>query len=162
VSANRRVSLQQQNRDSKRNSDVEEGRRGGSLFEQLGGERKLRAIIETFIDRVFADRMIGFFFRHSSKERIKQMEYQLAASFLGAPVEYEGRPLDEVHAKHPIMGGHFERRRQLLKETLEFYQVPEAVKEAWLIHTDELRSLITPEQGSACDSNSVRQRAGST
>jgi hemoglobin len=153
--------LQQQNRDSKGNLDAE-GRSGGSLFEQLGGERKLRAIIETFIDRVFADRMIGFFFRHASKERIKKMEYQLAASFLGAPVEYEGRPLDEVHAKHPIMGGHFERRRQLLKETLDFHQVPAAVKEAWLIHTDELRSLITPEQGSACDSNSVRQRAGST
>ena len=34
-----------------------------SLFEKLGGESGLRAIINTFIDRVFEDRMIGFFFR---------------------------------------------------------------------------------------------------
>ncbi|MGZ8521739.1 MAG: globin domain-containing protein, partial [Candidatus Binatia bacterium] len=81
-------------------------------FEQLGGEVKLRAVIDTFVDRVFADRMIGFFFRNADKARIKEMEYQLAAGFFGAPVEYHGRPLDQVHAKHPIMGGHFARRRQ--------------------------------------------------
>jgi hemoglobin len=129
-----------------------------TLFEQLGGEQKLRAIIDTFIDRVFADRMIGFFFRHSNRQRIKDMEYQLMAHFLGAPVQYQGRPLDQAHAKHPILGGHFERRRQILKETLDLYQVPESIKEAWLGHTDELRPLITPEQDSACDSNAVRQR----
>ena len=66
-------------------------------FEQLGGEAKLRAVIDTFIERVFADRMIGFFFRSADKARIKEMEYQLAASFLGANVEYGGRPLDQVH-----------------------------------------------------------------
>ena len=59
-----------------------------SLFEQLGGELKLRRVIDTFIDRVFADRMIGFFFRTADKERIKEMEYQLAANFLGANIEY--------------------------------------------------------------------------
>ena len=36
-------------------------------FEQLGGEVKLRAVIDTFIDRVFADRMIGFFFRNADQ-----------------------------------------------------------------------------------------------
>jgi len=129
-----------------------------SLFEQLGGERELRVIIDTFIDKVFADRMIGFFFRNADRQRIKNMEYQLADQFLGAPVEYQGRPLDQVHLKHPIMGGHFVRRRQILKETLDLYRVPEAVKEAWLAHTDALRPLITPEKGSDCDPIAARER----
>lgn len=129
-----------------------------TLFEQLGGEPRLRAIIDTFIDRVFDDRMIGFFFRHSDRQRIKEMEYQLVAHFLGAQVHYQGRPLDQVHAKHPIMGGHFDRRRQILKETLDLYHVSEPIKEAWLAHTDKLRPLITPEQDSACDSNTVAHR----
>ncbi len=128
-----------------------------TLFEQLGGEPKLRAIVGTFVDRVFDDRMIGFFFRNADKQRIKNMEYQLAAHFLGAQVEYQGRPLDQVHAKHPIMGGHFERRRQILKETLELYDVIEPIKAAWLDHTDKLRPLITPEPDSACDPNALRQ-----
>jgi hemoglobin len=130
-----------------------------SLFEQLGGENLLRKIVDTFIDRVFADRMIGFFFRKANKERIKLMEYQLAAHLLGAGTPYEGQPLDKAHAKHPIMGGHFARRRQILKETLELYNVPEPVKQAWLKHTDDMRPLITDQSGSGCDPDGARRRA---
>jgi len=130
-----------------------------TLFEQLGGEREVKIIIATFIDKVFEDRMIGFFFRNSDRQRIKDLEYQLAANFLGDRVEYQGRPLDQVHAKHPIMGGHFARRRQILAETLDFYHVPGPIKAAWLAHTDELRPLITPEQGSGCDPHALRQNA---
>jgi hemoglobin len=129
-----------------------------TLFEKLGGESELRLIINTFIDRVFEDRMIGFFFRNADRARIKEMEYQLAAQYLGAGVEYRGQPLGQAHAKHPIMGGHFARRRQILKEVLEFYRVPDEVKTAMLEHTDALRPLITPETGSNCDPMAARER----
>ena len=129
-----------------------------SYFEQLGGEAILRKIIDEFIDRVFQDRMIGFFFRDADRSRIKELEYQLTASFLGAPIEYQGRPLDQVHAKHPIMGGHFARRRQILKETLELHHVPKGVRKAWLEHTDALRPLITPESDTECDPVAARRR----
>ena len=129
-----------------------------SLFQRLGGEEKLRAIIDKFIDRVFADRMIGFFFRNADRARIKELEYQLAAEFLGAPVTYSGRPLDKVHANHPIMGGQFARRRQIFKDTLEFFQVQEEIKNALLSHTDALRPLITPEAGWDCDPAAARRR----
>jgi hemoglobin len=132
-----------------------------NLFSQLGGERKLREIIDLFMDRVFADRMIGFFFRDVDRGRLKEMEYQLAASFLGADIEYQGRPLDKAHARHPIMGGHFARRRQILKETLDFCNVPEAIKNAWLEHTDSLRALITPDSTSECVPPAARRRAES-
>jgi hemoglobin len=124
----------------------------------LGGEEKLREIVSAFIDRIFEDRMIGFFFRNADKNRIKEMEYQLTASFLGADIEYQGRPLDQVHARHPIMGGHFARRRRILMETLDSYQVAESIKEVWLEHTDALRPLITPEAGSDCDPIAARER----
>ena len=129
-----------------------------SLFEKLGGESGLRAIVNAFIDRVFEDRMIGFFFRNADRARIKEMEYQLAAGFLGADIKYSGRPLGKAHINHPIMGGHFARRRQILKETLEVYQVAEEIQAAWLQHTDSLRPLITPETGSDCDPIAARAR----
>jgi len=130
-------------------------------FERLGGEAKLRAVVETFVDRVFADRMIGFFFRSADKARIKEMEYQLAASFLGAEVKYAGRPLDQVHGKFPIMGGHFARRRQILKESIEAHGIAAEIKQLWLDHTDALRPLITPESDSGCDALAARERAKS-
>ena len=130
----------------------------GTLFDRLGGETKLREIVDTFIDRVFEDRMIGFFFRNADRARIKELEYQLAAGFLGADVQYQGRPLAKVHANHPIMGGHFARRRQILKETLESFQVPEEIQTVMLTHTDQLRPQITPESGSNCDPVAARER----
>lgn len=130
-----------------------------TLYEELGGEAKLRQIIDAFIDRVFEDRMIGFFFRHAEKSRIKEMEFQLTARFLGADVEYLGRPLDEVHSRHPIMGGQFARRLQILKETLESYGVPKHIRDAWVEHTESLRPLITRDAGSDCDPMVARERA---
>jgi len=144
------------------NSDGEAEAASKSLFEQLGGEAELRQIVGVFIDRVFNDRMIGFFFRNADKERIKELEFQLAAEFLGAAVKYQGRPLRQVHAKHPIMGGHFARRKQILKETLESCEVPESIIEAWLEHTEELRPLITPQTGSDCDPVAVRRKFEAT
>jgi hemoglobin len=129
-----------------------------TLYEKIGGEARLSQIIDTFIDRVFSDRMIGFFFRNADKARIKEMEFQFTAKFLGAEMEYKGRPLDEVHAKHPIMGGQFMRRLQLLRETLEIYEVPAEVREAWLSHTEGLRPLITQDAGSDCDPHQARKR----
>jgi len=128
-----------------------------SMFERLG-EVKLREIVDAFIDRVFEDRMIGFFFRKADKNRIKAMEFQLAAEFLGGDTRYQGRPLQEVHAKHPIMGGQFSRRLQILRETLERFDVPTDIREAWLGHTESLRQLITRDAGSDCDPHLARKK----
>ena len=129
-----------------------------SLFDRLGGEIKVREIIGAFLDRVFADRMIGFFFRKADRARLKEMEFQLAAEFLGADVKYTGQPLAKAHANHPIMGGHFARRRQILKKTLESFHVPDEIESIWLDHTDALRPLITPEAGTGCDPIAARKR----
>jgi hemoglobin len=123
-----------------------------SLFEQLGGEPKLRAIIDDFVDRCFDDAMIGFLFARADRDRIKRFEYEHAANHLGANVEYSGRPLDQAHGPHRIFGGQFARRRQILIETLRDHQAPAAVIEAWIAHQDSLRSLITKDRDSNCQS----------
>ncbi len=122
-----------------------------SLFEQLGGERALRAIIDDFVDRCFDDTMIGFLFARAERERIKRFEYEHAARHLGAAVEYRGRPLDEVHRPHRIFGGQFDRRRQILIETLRDHDAPNEVVDAWISHQDSLRTLITRDPDSSCE-----------
>jgi hemoglobin len=122
-----------------------------TYFEELGGEAPLAAIIDEFVERVFADTMIGFLFARASKERIKRMEYEHAADFLGAPLTYSGRALDEAHKRHPIMGGHFGRRRQILKTTLEKHGVPAHIIDAWLAHQDALREAVTSDLVTQCN-----------
>lgn len=128
-----------------------------SLYTELGEER-LRQIIDAFVDRIFDDRMIGFFFRNADRKRIKAMEFQFTARFLGADIAYEGRPLADAHRRHPIMGGQFARRLQILRETLEEYRVPLHIQKAWIEHTESLRPLITGDQGSDCDPMRARDK----
>jgi hemoglobin len=121
-----------------------------SLFEQLGGEPKLCAIIDDFVDRCFDDTMIGFLFARADRNRIKRFEYEHAASHLGAAVDYSGRPLHAAHGPHRILGGQFARRRQILIETLRDHEAPEEVIDAWIAHQDSLRGLITKDRDSNC------------
>lgn len=113
------------------------------MFDQLGGEAPLQRIIDTFVERVFEDVMIGYMFANTNKARLKTLEYQHAARLLGADVIYEGRPLQKAHHRHAIMGGQFSRRKQILREVLEENAVPQAIMDAWLLHTEQLRDVIT-------------------
>ncbi|HVU05702.1 MAG TPA: group 1 truncated hemoglobin [Polyangiaceae bacterium] len=122
-----------------------------TLFDQLGGEPALRRIVDRFVDRIFDDVMIGFFFRNASRERVKEKEYEFAARHLGANLPYTGRPIREAHAPHPIMGGQFNRRMKILEETLVELGAPENVKRHWLAHTEALRGQVTRNAGNDCD-----------
>jgi hemoglobin len=122
-----------------------------SMFERLGGEPKLWAIVEDFVDRMVDDVMIGFFFRDVNRTRLKQLEYQHAAEHLGGPVRYEGRALRQAHAKHRIMGGQFARRTQLLRNVLAAHAVPQDIADAWLAHVESLRDQVTTEPDGQCN-----------
>ena len=122
-----------------------------TLFESLGGETALRAIIAGFVDRMFDDLMIGYLFRAADRERVKAKEYEFAAGHLGAGLAYTGRPIADVHRTHRITGGQFMRRLQILKETLAAFQAPAEVREHWIAHTLSLQAEITENALDQCD-----------
>lgn len=132
-----------------------------SDFEKLGGEPALRAIIDRFVDRVMDDMMIGFLFARVNRARLKQLEYEFAATHLGAEVPYTGRPLDVAHERHPILGGQFNRRLKILERTLAELKAPPDVAERWLAHNEALRPLITQDASSECDPTRAAEWAAS-
>jgi hemoglobin len=123
-----------------------------TLYERMGGEPALRAVIDDFIDRAFEDIMIGYLFRGADRARIKELEFQHASEFLGGPHEYEGRSLRAAHARHRIMGGQFARRLQLLRQVFAAHSVPEDVQAAFLAHNEALRDQITAQELGTCRS----------
>lgn len=120
-------------------------------FELIGGEQGLRPLVERFVERVFADVMIGFLFRNADKTRVAAKELELAARHLGADVPYTGKPLREAHAPHPISAGHFDRRKKILEEVLLEAGVDARVRETWLDHVERLRGTIVLESGPRCN-----------
>ena len=125
------------------------------LFDRIGAER-LRAVLTDFYGRVFGDVMIGFMFRGKDRQHLVDREYELTAALLGAPgVTYTGRPMRTAHAQHTIFGGQFERRLQILRETLRDHGVDPDVQQAWIDHQLALRGQITLDRGSECDGPSA-------
>lgn len=118
----------------------------------------MRSAIEEFYDRLFDDVMIGFMFRGKDKARLVEREFELVGEHLGGPVTYRGRPIGEVHARLPIMGGHFERRLKILEDLLRERGVPDPVRDAWLEHTRALRPVVTADAGSECDPAAAARR----
>jgi hemoglobin len=129
-------------------------RRGPELFAKIG-EATLRAVITDFYSRVFGDVMIGFMFEGKNRQHLIDREYEFTASFLGGDVKYTGRPMRTAHAQTPIFGGHFERRLQILRETLRDNAVDPDVQRVWIDHTLALRDQITRDKGSECKDTSV-------
>lgn len=68
-----------------------------TLFDSIGGAEVVDSVIDLFYERVTQDEQIGKFFQNASVERIKSMQRQLFGVALGAPLEYQGRSLGEVH-----------------------------------------------------------------
>lgn len=112
---------------------------------------ELREVIDAFVEEVVRDPMIGFFFQSISVDVLKRREFELAASWMGHPIKYSGRPLRAAHSQHPIKGGHFDRRRTILKETLERFGVDVSLINEWLAHTDALRAQVTKDSSGVCD-----------
>lgn len=120
-------------------------------FERLGGSTRLHLIVSDFVDRVVSDLMIGFFFKKIPLERLKQRELEFASIHLGGTATYSGRPLQTAHAPHRIMGGQFNRRLVILKQTLRDHNVPHDIIIDWLAHNESLRAAITVDGPFACN-----------
>jgi len=122
-----------------------------TLYDLVGGDAKVRAILASLYDRLFEDRMVGFLFDGKDKERIVELQTAFTCSFLGGPQRYEGKPLPEAHASLPLLPGHFDRRHWLLEQVLREHDVPEAVRFAWLRIDEALRSSVLAAAAEARD-----------
>ncbi len=113
-----------------------------TLFDELGGREVLESIVRSFVDRVARDPMIGFMFRNTDLEHLREKEFEHAARLLGANVEYTGRPLGQAHRVHRINTGQFNRRTKILSDLWHAHGVPEHIQDAWRAHIESLRPQI--------------------
>jgi hemoglobin len=97
----------------------ESTQRTDSLWDRLGGEAGVDALLVAFYDRVLADPELAPFFRETSLERLRKMQRGFFSSALGGPVEYGGRTLAHAHHDRGIEAEHLRRFVEHLLATLE-------------------------------------------
>lgn len=114
-----------------------------SDWERLGGEDGVDRLVDAFLDRVFDDFIIGFFFEGRDLDRVRRFEKAHARVHLGGPRGYDGRSLARAHRPLRINRGHFRRRLAILRTVLEEHDVPGDVIARWIAHDQRLEPAIT-------------------
>jgi len=113
-----------------------------SLYESIGGEARVREVLQALYDRLFDDPVVGFLFEGKDKAHIVDQQVAFTCQFLGGPQTYRGVPLPRAHAPLPLLPGHFDRRHRVLEQVLDACGVPADVKRVWLQIDQALRPSV--------------------
>jgi hemoglobin len=114
-----------------------------NVIDELGGTAAARALMTDFYDRLFDDIIIGFLFARSDKPALVESQLKWVSSKLGdRSGDYDGPSIRKSHADLPITTGMFDRRHQILRETLRDHDVAEHVASAWLELDESLRDNV--------------------
>jgi hemoglobin len=68
-----------------------------TLFEQLGGEEAVGAVVDLFYDKVLSDADLQPYFTGVDLDRLKQHQRRFIGQALGATRPYSGRSMRKAH-----------------------------------------------------------------
>lgn len=108
-----------------------------TLYERLGGNESIEAVVESFYDRVLADELVNGYFEEVDMQRQVAHQTQFISSVTGGPVEYSGAEMREVHGGMGITEAEFEAIAVHLDTTLREFDVPDGDRGAVM---DEIAS----------------------
>jgi hemoglobin len=81
---------------------------GTSIYDAIGGEAALVAVVDDFYMRVTADPELATFFAGTNMAKLKGRQVEFFAAALGAPHAYTGATMREAHRGRGIAQEHFD------------------------------------------------------
>ena len=120
---------------------VEEKPKPKSLYDRLGGEAAIKAVIDDFVARAAGNPKVNFTRKGTDMEweatpenvkRLKKHLVDLVGMVTGGPQKYEGRSMKETHKGMKITKAEFDALAADLKATLDHFKVPAKEQEELL------------------------------
>jgi hemoglobin len=112
---------------------------GKTLYERLGGNPAITAVIGSFLTNVAADDRINHFFAKVDLARLKELLIEQVGMVTGGPEQYGGRTMKDAHAGLKITVADFNALVEDLVKALDAAGVPTEEK-------TELLNLLAPLQ----------------
>lgn len=97
-----------------------------SLYEKLGGEAAVKAVVTEFYKRVLGDASLKGFFEGVDMTRQTQSQIDFLSQALGGPENYTGRSMRDAHHGMGITEHHFGLVAGHLVDALKWAKVPQA------------------------------------
>lgn len=90
-----------------------------AMYQQVGGEPGLTAIVDDFYSRLWADPSLDKYFEGIERDALKKHQRMFLTYVLGGPHVYQGAPLTGAHANLNITDEAFDTVAHHLLLTLE-------------------------------------------
>ena len=95
-----------------------------SLYERLGGQPAIVAVVDDFVGNVAKDKRINGFFAHTDLTNLKAKLVEQICAGTGGPCTYTGRDMKTAHAGLGIRSRDFDALVGDLGKTLKKFKVP--------------------------------------
>ncbi len=96
-----------------------------SLYDRLGGQPAITAVVDDFVGNVAADSRINGFFAKTDIPRLKRLLVEQLCAGTGGPCTYTGRSMPEAHRGMHITDAQFGALVEDLQKSLNKFKVPE-------------------------------------
>ena len=110
------------------------------LYERLGGQPAIVAVVDDFVGNVAADGRINRFFANTNIPRLKRLLVEQICAGTGGPCTYTGRTMQESHHGLGIADADFNALVEDLVKTLNKFNVPQPEQQ-------ELLGVLGPMKG---------------
>ena len=80
-----------------------------SLYKRLGGEAKVRKIVNDILDKNYNNPYIGHYFRKVDMKKLKQLVFEFLSMGTGGPHKYTGRDMRTSHTGLKINEDDFQK-----------------------------------------------------
>ena len=90
-----------------------------TLYDRLGGEPAVAALLEGLYKRALADPLFTSFFANLDMERLKAHQFAFISQALGGPHQHPGPSLQDAHSRLRIEQRHFDAFVEHLRGALQ-------------------------------------------
>jgi hemoglobin len=116
------------------------------LYDRLGGQRAIVAVVDDFIGRVAADTRINMRFLNTDIPKLKALLVEFVCLATGGPCKYTGVDMETSHAGMELVDEEFNALVEDLSLTLDKFKVPATEKSELLGALGPLQpSIVTPK-----------------
>lgn len=95
-----------------------------SLYFALGEKSGITALMDDFVDRLFADPSIGRFFKNTKSANLKEQLRDQVCFLSGGPCQYEGDSMKAAHADLAIRKSDFNMMVEVLQLAMDARGIP--------------------------------------
>jgi hemoglobin len=100
-----------------------------SLFERLGGEEAVSAVVEQFYELMLKDQRVSHFYEAADMGKLKCRQKDFITLVTGGPNHYEGTDMKTAHCKMSISSKDFDVTWENLENSLKHFSVEEVLIE---------------------------------